>query len=326
MVVISPWSKGGWVNSEVFDHTSLIRFIEARFGKQYPGIKEQNITPWRRAISGDLTSAFNFKSPNDAKVPLPSTVAYLPPDNARHPDYKPTPPDVQAVPTQESGIRPAHAVPYNLHVQGHADLHNQTIRLDLGNTGKAAAVYHIRSGNTKTGPWTYTVVPGAAVTDTWPLSASPGGAYDLSVYGPNGFLRSFKGSTATENAANLHVSVRYSDNRREDNHRDDDSQTISLDIVNRGSSTHVTVLDVYTGDKTTHTLESGEELTRRWFLQKFHGWYDLIVEVNSDSNFQRRIAGHIETGEDSMTDPAIAAPAQQSQITPAKSSPTPVLA
>ena len=32
MVVISPWSKGGFVNSQVFDHTSLIRFIEARFG------------------------------------------------------------------------------------------------------------------------------------------------------------------------------------------------------------------------------------------------------------------------------------------------------
>ncbi|WP_254062109.1 alkaline phosphatase family protein [Acidobacterium sp. S8] len=37
MIVISPWSKGGWVNSEVFDHTSLIRFIDRRFGRQYPG-------------------------------------------------------------------------------------------------------------------------------------------------------------------------------------------------------------------------------------------------------------------------------------------------
>ena len=44
MIVISPWSKGGWVNSEVFDHTSLIRFIEQRFGRQHPGIIETNIT------------------------------------------------------------------------------------------------------------------------------------------------------------------------------------------------------------------------------------------------------------------------------------------
>jgi phospholipase C len=64
MIVISPWSKGGWVNSEVLDHTSLIRFIERRFGSQYPGLQENNITKWRRAVIGDLTSAFNFASPN----------------------------------------------------------------------------------------------------------------------------------------------------------------------------------------------------------------------------------------------------------------------
>src|SRR5579863_10308859 len=60
MIVISPWSKGGYVNSQVFDHTSLIRFVEQRFGPLEP-----NITPWRRAVTGDLTSAFNFRNPND---------------------------------------------------------------------------------------------------------------------------------------------------------------------------------------------------------------------------------------------------------------------
>src|SRR6202165_65110 len=84
MLVVSPWSKGGWVNSEVFDHTSLIRFVEARFG-----VKESHITPWRRAVAGDLTSAFDFRQPNSKVVPLPSTVAYVPPDNVRHADYKP---------------------------------------------------------------------------------------------------------------------------------------------------------------------------------------------------------------------------------------------
>ncbi|CAM5589602.1 phospholipase C OS=Streptomyces alboniger OX=132473 GN=CP975_30800 PE=3 SV=1 [Streptomyces alboniger] len=32
MIVVSPWSTGGFVNSEVFDHTSIIRFMERRFG------------------------------------------------------------------------------------------------------------------------------------------------------------------------------------------------------------------------------------------------------------------------------------------------------
>ena len=58
MIVVSPWSKGGWVNSQVFDHTSLIRFVEQRFG-----VAEPNITPWRRAVAGDLTSVFDFKTP-----------------------------------------------------------------------------------------------------------------------------------------------------------------------------------------------------------------------------------------------------------------------
>ena len=48
MLVVSPWSKGGWVNSQVFDHTSIIRFIETRFGGG--PLTETNITPWRRAV------------------------------------------------------------------------------------------------------------------------------------------------------------------------------------------------------------------------------------------------------------------------------------
>ena len=55
MLVVSPWTAGGFVNSEVFDHTSVLRFLEARFGVAAP-----NISPWRRAVTGDLTSVFDF--------------------------------------------------------------------------------------------------------------------------------------------------------------------------------------------------------------------------------------------------------------------------
>src|SRR6202012_5931181 len=68
MYVISPWSRGGWVNSQAFDHTSVIRFLEARFG-----VHEPNISPWRRAVCGDLTSAFDFKNPNNQPIVVPST-------------------------------------------------------------------------------------------------------------------------------------------------------------------------------------------------------------------------------------------------------------
>ncbi|MFX5522114.1 alkaline phosphatase family protein, partial [Acinetobacter baumannii] len=52
MSVVSPWSRGGWVNSQVFDHTSVLRVLEARFG-----VMEPNISAYRRAIAGDLVSA-----------------------------------------------------------------------------------------------------------------------------------------------------------------------------------------------------------------------------------------------------------------------------
>ncbi len=56
--IISPWTAGGFVCSQVFDHTSLIRFVEARFG-----VYEPNISAWRRQTCGDLTSAFRFSNP-----------------------------------------------------------------------------------------------------------------------------------------------------------------------------------------------------------------------------------------------------------------------
>jgi phospholipase C len=305
MIVISPWSKGGWVNSEVFDHTSLIRFIETRFGRQYPDSIEPNITKWRRAVAGDLTSAFNFKSPNGAKVSLPSTIAYLPPDNNRHPDYKPVPPTEQALPVQESGMRPARAVPYQLHVRGEADLDDGKVNIHFANSGRATAVFHVRSGNSQTGPWTYTLGPAASLHDTWPITANGQTAYDLSVYGPNGFLRTFKGSVSGQNRASLEIRSEYDDQFR------GEPGGITLHIRNAApQSSQVRVLDAYTNQSFTHTLKPGESLSRNWELEKTFNWYNLIVTVDSDSSFQQRLAGHVETGKDSMSDPAIGASLQ----------------
>ena len=314
MLIISPWSKGGWVNSEVFDHTSLIQFLEKRFGLQ-----ESNITTWRRAVAGDLTSAFNFVSPNDAAVVLPATVAYRPPDNQRHPDYTPEPPLEQALPLQESGTRPARPVPYELNVHGQADFLNRTVSLYFGNSGKAAAVYHVRSGNTSNGPWTYTVEPNGEVTDSWAFTASNQTTYDLSVYGPNGFLRSFKGSISGTDKANLDITSVY----------DAASSSITLNIVNpvtlvykvNALNAHtkqttivdeaepfkVNIFDGYTKQTIVYELKVGATLTRSWSLESFSGWYDFLIEVTSDSTFQQRLAGHVETGKDSTSDPGIGA-------------------
>ncbi len=55
LLVVSPFARGGFVCKNRFDHTSLLRFLEARFGAEVP-----NLSQWRRSVTGDLTKAFNF--------------------------------------------------------------------------------------------------------------------------------------------------------------------------------------------------------------------------------------------------------------------------
>jgi phospholipase C len=70
MLIVSPFSRGGLVSSDRFDHTSVLRFLETRFGAEVP-----NLSAWRRAVVGDLTSAFNFAAPRQTVPKLPSTLA-----------------------------------------------------------------------------------------------------------------------------------------------------------------------------------------------------------------------------------------------------------
>jgi phospholipase C len=194
MIVVSPWSVGGYVCSQVFDHTSLIQFIEQRFG-----VVETNITAWRRSICGDLRAAFDFAAPDLPRLHLPSTAGLAPSAaqisaGERFDDFKPTPPAIQSLAIQEPGLRHARALPYQLEVNGRADPAGVgSVRLELVNRGGAGACFQVRSNVNPGGPWTYTVEGGKSVNDIWALQGTAK-AYDLAVYGPNGFLRRFAGS------------------------------------------------------------------------------------------------------------------------------------
>ncbi len=245
-------------------------------------------------MTGDLTSAFNFANPNDAVVPLPSTIAYEPPDDNRHPDYIPAVPADQALPQQEPGTRPARALPYELHANGEATTQGP-LQLRFHNTGKAAAVFQVRSGNGLTGPWTYTVGVGDEVSDSFGTSSDT--SYDLSVYGANGFLRTFAGSYG-KSSANLTVKSIYITG----------SEGIILEVHNHGTTAErVHVIEAYSGKTTTVWLDPHQSFEHFWQLEKSFGWYDLSVTASSDASFQRQLAGHVETGKDSVTDPAIGA-------------------
>ncbi|MBC3839730.1 phospholipase [Streptacidiphilus sp. 4-A2] len=66
-LVVSPFTAGGLRYSGTLDHTSVLRFIETRFGVGVP-----NLSAWRRGVTGDFTGAFNFTTaPNPAFPTLP---------------------------------------------------------------------------------------------------------------------------------------------------------------------------------------------------------------------------------------------------------------
>jgi phospholipase C len=294
MIVVSPWSKGGWVCSETFDHTSLIRFLEKRFAKRNRDLIESNITPWRRAVCGDLTSAFNFANPNAAPVELPDTSVYVPTDHERHPDYVPAVPVNQSLPKQEAGLRRARALPYELRVDGSGNPGANAFRLDFKNTGKAGACFQVRSGNASEGPWTFTVEENRSLTNSWSLAASHG-KYDLSVFGPNGFFRQFRGVVARNAAVDLDVDVHY----------DVDDYALIVRVTNQARvPCRVTMASAYANRSSTELLAPGRGFQERLSLRGTFGWYDLTVKVDGDGGFLRRIAGHLENARDSVSDPA----------------------
>ncbi len=201
-------------------------------------------------------------------------------------------------PTRRSPSRnPAYALParlpYELHVHGDANTRLGTIQLRFRNSGQAGAVFHVRTGDGLTGPWTYTVGAGDETSDEF--GASGATSYDLSVFGPNGFLRTFAGSAGSR-SANLTVKTIC----------DRESEGIVLEIHNHGSNAEkVNIVDAYSGKTTTHQVQPDSAFTHFAQLEKSFGWYDLTVQVAADASFQRRLAGHVETGRDSKTDPAI---------------------
>jgi phospholipase C len=297
MLVISPWTKGGRVCSQLFDHTSKLRFLEEWLvakGKARAGVACEQISPWRRAICGDLTSAFNFTDP-DAAWPssVPATASYVKVSGKPYP----TPPAVQTLPRQElctdaSNTREACALPYELAVHGRAAPGG--VALTFNNTGMAGAAFIVYSSVRTDGPWYYTVEAGKSIAgEMWNFT---GAAYDLRVHGANGFLRHFKGATAAT-GARPEISATH----------DGVHGALQLALSNAGTAaTTLTVTDnAYGASATRHTLAAGQTLALDLPLGASYGWYDLSITCDTDAQWSRKVAGHVESGQASRTDPMI---------------------
>ncbi|GAA3665199.1 phospholipase C, phosphocholine-specific [Nocardioides ginsengisoli] len=275
MFVVSPWTTGGYVCSETFDHTSVLRFLEQRFG-----VREPQITPWRRTVAGDLTSAFDFASTRTDVPALPATDAMAPQDRKRHPTYFPRTPAVGTMPTQEPGVRPARPLGYDLSVieKGAAPL-----RLQLVNEGSLGAHVQARLIAPAGTPHSYTVEAGKRLDVELPVQ----GDYDVHLHGPNGFFRRFAGSTQAERVLVDLAPLS----------RGGGVGSGKLRLTVQGDA-EVAVTDVYAGPL---TVRAGRvDLDTR----ASGGWYDVTVTIPGTS-FVRTLAGHLESGRPATSDPQL---------------------
>lgn len=343
LLVISPWSRGKGVVSEVFDHTSVVRFVEERFNVTCP-----NISPWRRVVAGNLMSAFNFSS-YDASWPsdLPDTSKYVQ-QASEECSTLPAPeiPAKQNFPTQEPGTRFSRALPYQFLVSDTVNSTNVTIIINnVGTAGSAFMSYDIYNQKAVS-PRQYAAEPATSIIAAQPLQAATGSAYAFALHGPNGFLRSFIGDVAAGQGFGMHVSaaVTYIVSSP-------GAGFVRITMSNDGSSpstANFTITDnVYniSGSPWFYTVKPGASQILDMNMSTVGHWYDFTVTAlpaaaakptlhltatqqhlasasaprslaSASSSpsipplagvmFERRMMGRMETGVDTISDPAMA--------------------
>lgn len=330
MLIASPWSKGGYVNSQVFDHTSSLMFLENFLSKKTgKKIKSDVISPWRRAICGDLTSAFRPAVGENINVPdrLKKEKVIMGIQNAKSKPAQVVPKPLSAeeihkinrylpfdsnasefAPIQEKGTRLACVLPYQLQVDSlinadRVELDFTAVKASFGqeleNKGApfnvyTPGIYQKEAGKT----WAYAVNAGGWLRDSWKIADFENGIYNLVVNGPNGFFRHFKGD---KNDPLLSLEC-----------RDEQSGIIkkvtgNIQLLLENIETSALQIqikdDAYKANSKTITIPANSKKTITLNLQKSMGWYDFKVEVKGKTNFGKHYAGHVETGKESISDP-----------------------
>ncbi|MBA2948361.1 phosphocholine-specific phospholipase C [Streptomyces himalayensis] len=279
MLVISPWTVGGFVCSQVFDHTSVVQFLE-----KWTGVQEPNISPWRRQVTGDLTAAFDFGGAHEQ--PAVEQPGPIPPFSGR---WSPKPPKTQRMPVQEPGIRPARPLPYQPEACGTVE--SDQVIVELSNTGSESVHFQLHPYEGEfSEPQHLDVVDRG--TWTVPLRSED---YRFTVTGPNGFRREFAGTRA--GGADVASTV------------DGAGRELRLTLTNRKASALTFTIrpGAYVSDADAERLTQHIRVAPGATAAAVHpaaaaqGWYDLLVTVDGDGAFRRRLMGHIENGSASVS-------------------------
>ena len=296
LYVVSPWSRGGWVCSEVFDHTSTIRFLEARFG-----VREPNISDWHRAVSGDLTRCFDFERPNDGELAALPDMSYAKGEELRI-DLPPVrPPRNARLPSQDLGVRYSRALPYRLALLATPRPASGELELRFENTGIAGAVFHVYDRlRLERPPHRYTVEAAKELSTAWRTDETDG-AYDLFILGPNGSLWQLSGRVPAMIADTPLPEVRL--------RHEPASYSVVLEAWNLGdrASEVITEPNVYRSDPalTLNVVPDSSPIEASWPISASGFWYDFNVRCPALPGWSRRFAGRLETGKHGLSDPAL---------------------
>ncbi len=328
LVIASPWTRGGWVNSQVFDLTSSLQFLEKFLShKSGKKINEPNITEWRRTVCGDLTSI--FRPYNGEKTSDPEFLAknaFI--ERIHKAKFKKTPSNYKKLskeeiewinkaphssplmPMQEKGMRSASPLPYELYADGRwsADRKSFEISMKAGNVffggASAGSPFHIyaayRHQNEESCNRSYAVTAGDTLNDSWFINEFENGNYQLRVYGPNGFFREFAGN---DKDPLIDVKAMYQQ------HGNRPSGKLIFEFSNKGRKTeNLSIVDnaYKTSDRTK--LVGVSEAKKQYvsvILDTAHsyGWYDFSIKIKGNNVFEKRYAGRIETGLPTKADP-----------------------
>ncbi|SDP70721.1 phospholipase C [Phyllobacterium sp. YR620] len=323
-LVISPWSVGGRVCSEVFDHTSAIQFVDAWLMAKGKKLKDDfyPISSWRRAIAGDFTSALDFKRKvltkpeavaDTTKLGVVFTAAQQ--SNARktpglNPDltvYK-SDPDIAKPTLLKQDRTRCEIMPLDYDFFVGATVTANDVKYPITNRGKLAASFYVipydRPGTWPgDGPWYFSVEgsKGTPVTVKDQAYANFGAKnattknYSYAVHGPNGYLFEFMGAPGANptelQLADITDAVSI-----------DEAKTIRFTLKWPGVNGRLKVTNAYTGNIVL--VEAG---TTTVDIPTSDGWYDVsfVDAVNAPSRYLRRYAGHLENGKIGKSDPAI---------------------
>eukprot|EP01087_Luapelamoeba_hula_P016306 TRINITY_DN5011_c0_g1_i2.p1 TRINITY_DN5011_c0_g1~~TRINITY_DN5011_c0_g1_i2.p1 ORF type:complete len:748 (+),score=82.97 TRINITY_DN5011_c0_g1_i2:70-2313(+) len=307
LILVSPWTRGHYVFSQTSDHTSVIQFIEKRFGVRCP-----NISPWRRAISSDLTAAFDWNAPDYTwPASFPDTS-----DNVNKSkwecDHLPNPqlPSKQFMPTQETGIRLSRPLPYEFVVSDSTSVRSDLVSVMINNTGQSGAAFLVvdESNPESSQPRKYAVEAGKWLSDDWELTGA-GNVYNLSLYGPNGFVRRFSGSSGS---AIIQATVDYV----KPSSKVLLNLAINLNVTVTGTCKFVVTDNAYnTGGPWAVSVPVGDSAPQSLAIDvsKSGSWYDFTVAMIPFSGdcpiraaFSRTFMGRMETGRYTTSDPAMA--------------------